>query len=397
MAAIMRAGLRGSYAQTADDGGLDGTGSQRGGSRTPIRWLLPLAAVLQLSLLAQAALAPLGAFDEALAATAAPASHSPITLWVITTSVLILVLTLQLMRAPARAAGVTSQDAAATTQSSIEMGAPITLPAAEAVGGPMMPQIPSAPHCPAAPRALTPANMRPEALVDLLARVSHDLRTPLNAVIGFSDVMQREMFGPLGDARYREYVTHIRASGDALLQAAEDTLAMTSLVAASADPAYDRVGLADLVAGAVQEIGPRVDMPGIALALDIDPGIEVRADAGSLRQAMRHLITAAIARAGASAALLITAVARDGRVQLEVRVSADVLGAVSTRTMTALPTHRAGHNELSLCLARTLLQLQGSILRDYAIGGGYCLSTEFEQVAQQDFFAPFAQPLAIRA
>ena len=56
---------------------------------------------------------------------------------------------------------------------------------------------------------------------DMLASISHDLRTPLNAVIGFSDVMQRELFGPLGHDRYRDYAVHIRESGEQLLRAAQ--------------------------------------------------------------------------------------------------------------------------------------------------------------------------------
>jgi len=44
---------------------------------------------------------------------------------------------------------------------------------------------------------------------DFLANMSHELRTPLNAINGFSDIMCKEMFGPLGDPRYKEYVSDI--------------------------------------------------------------------------------------------------------------------------------------------------------------------------------------------
>src|SRR3546814_18311728 len=47
--------------------------------------------------------------------------------------------------------------------------------------------------------------------------MSHELRTPLNAIIGFSDVQRREIFGPIGDPRYREYAADIHASGTHLL------------------------------------------------------------------------------------------------------------------------------------------------------------------------------------
>jgi len=44
---------------------------------------------------------------------------------------------------------------------------------------------------------------------ELLAIMSHDLRTPLNAIIGFSDTMRHKIFGPLGDARYEDYLSDI--------------------------------------------------------------------------------------------------------------------------------------------------------------------------------------------
>ena len=52
---------------------------------------------------------------------------------------------------------------------------------------------------------------------EFLANISHELRTPLNAIIGFSDVMGEELFGPLGDNRYKEYVEGINTSGRHLL------------------------------------------------------------------------------------------------------------------------------------------------------------------------------------
>lgn len=59
---------------------------------------------------------------------------------------------------------------------------------------------------------------------EFLANMSHELRTPLNAVLGFSDLMKTETFGPLGDARYMEYVDAIRSSGLHLLDVISNIL-----------------------------------------------------------------------------------------------------------------------------------------------------------------------------
>ena len=76
--------------------------------------------------------------------------------------------------------------------------------------------------------SLSPRPSRPK-LGELMARVSHDLRTPLNAVIGFSDVMDRSVRAdrrrPLPGVR----LAHPRQRRE-LLKSAEDTLAITALV-----------------------------------------------------------------------------------------------------------------------------------------------------------------------
>jgi two-component system cell cycle sensor histidine kinase PleC len=50
-----------------------------------------------------------------------------------------------------------------------------------------------------------------------LAHLSHDIRTPLNHIIGFAEMMAHQTYGPLGDERYLSYVDGIRASGERLL------------------------------------------------------------------------------------------------------------------------------------------------------------------------------------
>ena len=59
----------------------------------------------------------------------------------------------------------------------------------------------------------------------MMDRIGHDLRTPLTAIIGFSDMMWCEMHGPLGSDRYQSYAGHIRDSGVTLLQTIETALA----------------------------------------------------------------------------------------------------------------------------------------------------------------------------
>lgn len=74
------------------------------------------------------------------------------------------------------------------------------------------------------------------ANTEFLANFSHDLRGPLNAVIGFSEVLESEIFGPHADGRYKQYATDIRESGLHLLQVIDDTLEIGRIGAGVAEP-----------------------------------------------------------------------------------------------------------------------------------------------------------------
>jgi signal transduction histidine kinase len=57
---------------------------------------------------------------------------------------------------------------------------------------------------------------------DFLANISHELRSPLNAITGFSELMREELFGPLGSPQYREYIGHVFDSAQHLLNVIND-------------------------------------------------------------------------------------------------------------------------------------------------------------------------------
>ena len=57
-----------------------------------------------------------------------------------------------------------------------------------------------------------------------LAAMSHELKTPLNAVLGFSEMLKCELLGPLGQPAYRRYAEDIHVSGMRLLAVIDDIL-----------------------------------------------------------------------------------------------------------------------------------------------------------------------------
>jgi hypothetical protein len=220
--------------------------------------------------------------------------------------------------------------------------------------------------------------------VALMAQVSHEIRTPLNAVLGFSDLMQQELYGPLGDPRYREYLDHIRLGGSALLRAAEDTLAMTSLAAAPATGQGDRVALRALTDEVTEMLGEEVRRRGITLRVSIADDLEVEADRRGLRQAIVNLVTATVRKSAPQAGVSIQARGGNGFVDLACVV--DSLAEAAT----APAGHKAhvpgqGSAELYLLLARALLNLQQCSLAEERAGtAGWRMSTRLVRAAQHE-------------
>lgn len=127
-----------------------------------------------------------------------------------------------------------------------------------------------------------------------LATMSHDLRTPLNAVLGFSDLIATELHGPIGNPRYIEYANDIHASGRQLLRLVESILEVSKgdlgqLTVREED--MDLVELCRSQAAAFRPIATRHD---IGLYVDLPASLPFRADEVLLGRTVSNLLSNAI-------------------------------------------------------------------------------------------------------
>jgi signal transduction histidine kinase len=205
----------------------------------------------------------------------------------------------------------------------------------------------------------------------LMARVNHELRTPLNAVIGFSEVMALEMYGPLGSKRYQDYVSHIRNSAGDLLKSAEDTMALTALLS---NPQKGGKAVACSLEDAVYDAWSFVGGKSEAdLELALPDNVEVLSEPRALRQILVNLLTEAINRTSPGARIALMAVVDDELVEIVVSNAA------------ARP-HAAPAASLSMCVARTLLEMQGTSLLEIDTASGWQAVTVLDRAVQPDFF-----------
>ncbi len=130
---------------------------------------------------------------------------------------------------------------------------------------------------------------------EFFAQVGHELRTPLNAIIGFSEIIKDEIFGPVGSARYREYLHDINESGHHLLGLVNDLMDIAKLELGKTVLEEAPVELSELIRASVAEAAAAAQAGGVALETAIpDDLAQLRADGPKLRQVLDNLLSNAV-------------------------------------------------------------------------------------------------------
>ena len=199
-----------------------------------------------------------------------------------------------------------------------------------------------------------------------LATMSHELRTPLNAVIGFSQITEQGMFGPQ-PARYREYATLIRRSGEHLLTIINDILDIAKLQSGTTELRLETLALAPIVDEAVRLVAPRAETAGLTLVQDIATDLPpVRVDLTRVRQVLLNLLSNAIKFTPAGGTVTITARPCAGAVEIAVcdtgigMAEADIPKALEPFGQISNAMTRAHEGTgLGLPLSKSLVELHG--------------------------------------
>jgi signal transduction histidine kinase len=126
-----------------------------------------------------------------------------------------------------------------------------------------------------------------------LAAVSHELRSPLNAILGFADILMTEVDGPLS-AEAREEVEQIRGSGKHLLDLINDILEFSALESGQLKLSRTRVDLAALAWEVVREAAGLVGHRPVSVRIEGEGQVYARADPKRVRQVLTNLVGNAI-------------------------------------------------------------------------------------------------------
>jgi PAS domain S-box-containing protein len=199
---------------------------------------------------------------------------------------------------------------------------------------------------------------------DLLARISHEVRTPLNAIIGFAEVMIGERFGALGNERYVEYMKDIRASGERVVAIINDLLDLSRIETGKLDLAFTNQNLNDLVEQCVTVMQPQANRERIIIRTSLAHMLpQVMADARALRQITLNLIGNSIHLANAGGQVIVsTALSDFGEVVLRVRdtghgLNDNEVAAAMEPFRTPAPSDQATDSSgVSLSLTKALVE-----------------------------------------
>ncbi|MGH6802903.1 MAG: sensor histidine kinase, partial [Methyloceanibacter sp.] len=156
--------------------------------------------------------------------------------------------------------------------------------------------------------------------VDFLAKVSHEVRTPLNSIIGFTELMLQERFGAIANQRYKGYIEDIHQSGLYALSLLNDLLDISKIEAGKFDLNFTAVDVPDIVEDCAGSLQPLANRARIVLRTSLAQDLpSVVADPRRLKQILLNLLTNAIKFTKEGGQVIVSGSLVDGELRLRVR------------------------------------------------------------------------------
>ncbi len=209
-----------------------------------------------------------------------------------------------------------------------------------------------------------------EAKSDFLAHMSHELLTPLNAILGFSETMAQQILGRLGSETYIDYAKSIHASGQHLLQVLNDLLDLSKIESGRAELDEEEIALDVLVDGCVRMVTGRIREHRHDLATNDIANVRVRVDVRKLRQVLLNLLSNAVKFTPDGGHIAMTA-AIEPNGDLRISICDDGIGMTPAQLPSALEPFRQLEDRyvrtydgtgLGLPLSKGLVELHGGTL-----------------------------------
>ena len=165
---------------------------------------------------------------------------------------------------------------------------------------------------PAAAGGMAAAQLQAPLDPDTLRELVHEIKTPLNAIIGFAEIIDGQYLGP-ADTRYRERAAEIVGQARLLLAAIDDLDLAAKLQSVRDRTAAQDTDLAELFSVVGPEMAELAAVRGTELEIAVDPGCRCGVEASLVTRLLRRFLTAVIGMADADDRLFISADSRAGQ------------------------------------------------------------------------------------
>ncbi len=153
---------------------------------------------------------------------------------------------------------------------------------------------------------------------EFIANVSYELRTPLNTIMGFIEILNNEYFGPLNE-RQREYSQGILESSEELLALINDILDLAMIEAGRMTLEIEVVDIKEMLWGVFSLTRERARSKDLRLALDCPDDIgTLDLDERRTKHALLNLMGNAIEYTPPGGEIVLSARRMDGEIMLSV-------------------------------------------------------------------------------
>jgi signal transduction histidine kinase len=204
-----------------------------------------------------------------------------------------------------------------------------------------------------------------------LAKLAHELKTPLSAISAASEIMKEGRFGQIENQRYAGYIADIHESARHALELIERMLNRRgdAAEARTSDFKFEKIDLDDLVEICMSTLRPLASAKGLSLAAQraAIPAM-VMADATALKQIVLNLIMNSIKFTPAGGLITLTVGSRQGAAALTVEDTGPGMTAMAIiEAMRPLPldipsARDGGGFGLGLPMSRALAEAMGAQL-----------------------------------
>lgn len=238
-------------------------------------------------------------------------------------------------------------------------------------------------------KAKIAAEAASRAKSDFMASISHEFQTPLNAVIGFSKVLQDRMFGELNE-KQEEFIRYIADAGKSLSRIITEILEASRVSSGGIELNLSFVPLSGLLDKASRMLGDLIKEKKHTFTMKIEPDADIRieADEQKITQVIFHLFSNAVKYTAPGGKINVLAFlagdSSSGRDGVSISVedtgvgikAEDIPRLFQTFGTLASPYTRSDEGiGMGLALARQLVEMHGGAIHvESEFGRGSCFT-----------------------